>query len=302
MLLRIIFILFLGYALPIFAQRSGYDSLVIKANTALANKDFDTATMHYTAAFMAFGGRAFADDRYNAAKAFAANLKPDSAFFHLQRLYDKTEHLDYNILRAEPMFTPLHAAPKWSFLLEKLKPTMPELVAELHTIHDLDQNKRRFIDTCLAKFGHNSPEYKALWQTINRTDSINQVRIFELLDRYGWLGRQEVGGKGASAVFLVVQHADLAAQEKYVPLMRTAAANGNAQKSSLAMLEDRILMRNNKKQRYGTQQRRDNGTSNYYYYPTEDPENLNKRRLEIGMSPLSDDIIAELKRKNETEK
>lgn len=73
------------------------------------------------------------------------------------------------------------------------------------------------------------------------------------LDERGWLGPDVIGQTGNSTLFLVIQHADLVTQEKYLPMMREAVTKGNAKGSSLALLEDRVLIRNGKQQRYGSQ-------------------------------------------------
>lgn len=87
------------------------------------------------------------------------------------------------------------------------------------------------------------------------------------------------------ALFLVIQHADLTIQEKYLPLMRVAVANKKAKVTDLALLEDRVLMRQNKQQIYGSQVRKDSG-GGWIVHPIEGPANVDKRRSEIGLEPI----------------
>lgn len=110
----------------------------------------------------------------------------------------------------------------------------------------------------------------------------------QILDKYGWLGPNEVGGKVNSALWAVIQHADKQTQEEYLPMMREAVNNGKARGSSLALLEDRIATGQGKKQIYGTQIGTDSQTGKHYILPIEDEPNVNKRRQSVGLPPLED--------------
>ncbi len=90
-------------------------------------------------------------------------------------------------------------------------------------------------------------------------------------------------------MFLVIQHADIQVQDKYLPMMREAVAAGKAQGSSLAMLEDRVAMRHCNKQIYGSQVIND--PAGKYLCPVTDPDNLDKRRASVGLEPIADYLI-----------
>lgn len=51
-----------------------------------------------------------------------------------------------------------------------------------------------------------------------------------------------VGNKGSTTLFLVIQHADLGTQVKYLPMVREAVKQHKAQASNLALLEDRVAL------------------------------------------------------------
>ena len=72
--------------------------------------------------------------------------------------------------------------------------------------------------------------------------------------------------------------------------MREAVKKGNARSSSLALLEDRVSLRKGGKQIYGSQIGRDQGTGDHYVLPLEDPENVDKRRAEVGLGPIANYI------------
>ncbi|MBK9419532.1 MAG: hypothetical protein IPN44_00595 [Flavobacteriales bacterium] len=109
-----------------------------------------------------------------------------------------------------------------------------------------------------------------------------------ILDERGWLGADIIGGKGNATLFLVIQHADQATQERYLPMMREAVAKGNAEGSSLALLEDRVALGQGKRQIYGSQIGRDNDTGEYFILPLEDPDKVDERRGQVGLDPLAE--------------
>lgn len=131
---------------------------------------------------------------------------------------------------------------------------------------------------------------KAHWKIINEKDSINLIKVKKILDERGWLGADIIGNQGNSTLFLVIQHSDIETQEKYLPMMREAVSKGNARASSLALLEDRVALRKGGKQIYGSQVGRDQETGEYYVLPLVDPDNVDKRRAEVGLGTIQDYI------------
>ena len=147
------------------------------------------------------------------------------------------------------------------------------------------------METCAhleeKEHGRESEEMTALWKTINEKDSINLIAVKKILDERGWLGPEVVGGRGNTTLFLVIQHADLETQEHYLPMMREAVKNGKARGSSLALLEDRVAMRNGKEQIYGSQiHRKEDGS--FYVNDLQEPEYVNQRRAEVGLGPIEE--------------
>lgn len=138
-------------------------------------------------------------------------------------------------------------------------------------------------------------ELMAVMPEMHRIDSTNQIIVFQIIDKYGWLPQSKVGKEAASSIFYVVQHSNLSAMEKYFPLLQQRAQEGEASKVHAAMMEDRILMWQGKKQIYGTQATtmgREDGRM--AIWPIEDPENVNKRRAEVGMANTIEENAARL--------
>jgi hypothetical protein len=161
------------------------------------------------------------------------------------------------------------------------------LVKQLDSIGNNDQTHRGQLESIQARYGGNSKELKDLWRIINKNDSLNQIKVERILNTYGWMGKDIIGEKGNTTLFLVIQHAGIAMQEKYLPLMRDAVKKGNAKASSLALLEDRVALRQGKRQIYGSQVAWNMITNEYYVLPLDDPDNVDKRRAQVGLPALS---------------
>ena len=115
----------------------------------------------------------------------------------------------------------------------------------------------------------------------------NLDRIIEIIDTKGWPKKSVVKEDAALTVFLVIQHADLETQKKYLPIMKEAANNGEADWSSLALLIDRVNLGEGKEQIYGSQIYR-NEDGSFYVKDLEEPEYVNQRRKEVGLGPIED--------------
>jgi hypothetical protein len=145
------------------------------------------------------------------------------------------------------------------------------IIKALTLVRDRDQKTRT---------GRDSAHYMAL------IDSSNQAMVTALIDKYGWPGKAFVGAMGNNTVFLVIQHADLATQEKYLPLMMQSVADSQSRLCDLALLQDRVLMRRGKKQIYGSQVVPDKNTGAMMIYPIEDEAHVNERRAKAGLEPI----------------
>jgi len=163
-----------------------------------------------------------------------------------------------------------------------------KLIKQLGVIQKSDQENREKLIDILEKDGKDSQVFKELNKKIKVIDSSNMVQVAKILDNRGWLGEDVIGKQGNVTLFLVVQHANLETQKKYLPMLKDAVKNGNAKPSFLAMLEDRVAMLDGKKQIYGSQVDTNKETGELYVHPIIDPDNVDKRRAEVGLGKLSD--------------
>lgn len=259
-------------------------------------KDYANSAKKYQEGFDAIGGKAFPNDRYNASCSFSLAENSDKAFYHLFRLAKDSKYSNLGHITTDTDLDFLHKDKKWNELISivkvnkefKEKDLDKPLVTMLDSIFQKDQKYRNQYGTVLKKYGKDSKEIKKLLKLNKESDSLNLLQITKLLDEKGWLGKNVIGGMGNATLFLVIQHSDIDTQLKYLPMMKDAAEKGNASASSLALLEDRIALRQGKRQIYGSQIHSDKETQEKYVAPLIDPENVDKRRAEVGLGKLAD--------------
>ncbi len=163
-----------------------------------------------------------------------------------------------------------------------------ELKKRLELIAVEDQTLRLLLPEVGEKFGNGSEEEKFIWSLIHRQDSICLNSTIKILNQYGWLGKSKVGDKANQALWLVIQHAELEQQERYLPLLKESVENGESEGWHLAFLQDRILMRKKMNQIYGSQASWDKSINKMKIYPIDDVENVNKRRKELGLETIEE--------------
>ena len=150
-----------------------------------------------------------------------------------------------------------------------------ELSAELVQRSGRDQAARKSL-----RPGHGMAEWEAVVAPVDRD---NTARLREIVAQHGWPGHELVGRAGAHAAWLLAQHAPPDVQEECLPLLRDAAARGDAGPVELAYLEDRVLMHRGEPQVYGTQYRERDGVLTLW--TVRDPAGLDARRAALGLEP-----------------
>lgn len=281
-------------------NQAKYSELVKEASNLYELKDYKQSAEKYKAAFDQLDGKAYSNDRYDAACAYALANDLENSFYHLFYLAEnpKIRYKNLAHVSSDSDLNTLHTDERWNKLIGIIEANKKEyeknfdlpLVAILDTIYQSDQGLRKQINAKEQQYGRDSEEMKAHWKLIHETDSINLVKVKKILDERGWLGPAIIGSQGNSTLFLVIQHSDLETQINYLPMMQEAVKLGNARGSSLALLEDRIAIRQGKRQVYGSQIARDPETGEYYVSPLMDPEKVNERRAEVGLGTIQDYI------------
>ena len=188
---------------------------------------------------------------------------------------------------------------------------IPALIAGKYPvlIFRREEDIRTKVDSLLCTVGRRDQAVRTDWAKIvtgnvtqeeaieyalkmEETDSTNLVVVSHILDCYGWLdGLSQEANK---AIFLVIDHSDLETMNRYQGLFHKAAEKGYISFGDLVAMEDRMLMNDGKPQKYGTQAYAlgREGESIIYIWPVEEPEKLNERRADAGLSPIEDYLEA----------
>lgn len=153
----------------------------------------------------------------------------------------------------------------------------------------LDMKRRDLeVRAGLLQAGELFDGYHPRMETLHRAHA---ERLGAILDEHGWPGRSLVGGDGAEAAWLVVQHAigAPALQRRVRDLLVEAVGLGEAEPWTWASLDDRIRTFEGRLQRYGTQfDWDDEGTLSPL--PIEDPQGVDDRRSELGLETLDERV------------
>lgn len=120
-----------------------------------------------------------------------------------------------------------------------------------------------------------------------RLDSQNLKIVTEYIDKYGWPAKYEIGFVGQRAIGMVIQHSPLKVQEKYYSSLVQTYKRDSSLFEFLALLEDRINVRNHKYQYYGTQVVSFKGKSMLYPVVNIDSIDIYRKRLGNFM-PIAD--------------
>lgn len=279
------------FASSLFGQT--YKNLVQQADSLYTAKDYKASNAVYQQAFKL--AKKNPNDLYNAACSAALAGDYKNAFDLLESAF-QNGWMNIDHLKKDTDLEGLHADKKWQKFVDKMQGKLDAIEAnydqplrrELLAILTDDQTIRNQYIAATKKLGYSHSTVDSLGKIMLYKDSVNLIKVTKILDEKGWLGKDKVGEQANQALFLVVQHADLKTQEKYLPMMREAVKKGNATGSSLALLEDRVALRQGKKQIYGSQIYRNEQTNKHYVAALEDPDNVDKRRTEVGLGLIAD--------------
>ena len=118
-------------------------------------------------------------------------------------------------------------------------------------------------------------------------DSLRTARLREIVRTHGWPGRSLVGEDGARAALLILQHSGSTTfQRALLPELVSAAEQGEVGKGDVAMLTDRVLVREGRPQRYGSSFSMHDGR--LVPDPIEDLAGLEARRAAVGLPTMAE--------------
>lgn len=281
------------FAIFITSYGQNYKDLIKKGDSCYKAKEYKISRDYFEKAFKI--EHANPSHLYNGACA-AALANDNSKAFDWLNLSVENGYVNITHLKIDSDLTSLHSKNEWNELIVKLEKKLEiievnydkPLQKELLSIYEEDQGMRI---KYMSVYNNPNPDRKkmdSIGKIMNYKDSLNLIKVTKILDTKGWVGKDVVGEEANKTIFLVIQHADLQTQQKYLPMMQEAVNKGNANGANLALLEDRVALRQGKKQIYGSQIGRDKETNKYYVSILEDPDNVDKRRAEIGLQPMAD--------------
>ncbi|WP_316795472.1 DUF6624 domain-containing protein [Pedobacter agri] len=284
-----------------YAQEFKYFDNLDQALKYYHEKRYADAGRAFELAFTELKGKSTQSNFYNAACAWSLAKNNDKAFFYLQKIIDGkviTGWDDpvefYDMLIKDSDFLNITTDPRWTILLQEaernktkfLKGIKQELADPIKKMGVSDQAIRLKLDSVRKISGLNSEAEQAVITEMKKRDSANFKVFEEIITKYGWLGPHEIGYKNNQYLFLILQHADLESQRKYLPLFRKSHKLGRVLPKDLAYLEDRVNMRDGKMQQYGSQTLIDKNTKKYILFPVEDVEHVDERRAAVGLESL----------------
>ena len=274
-------------------QSQTYRDYVTKADNYYTNKDYKSAVEYYEKAFKI--EHKSSSDLYNAACAAALNNDDDKAFKWLDLAIDNGyENIAH--IKIDSDLKSLHDTKEWKMTIDKLQKRMDILSAnydkplqkELLDIYTEDQGIRGEFMKIYKDPNSDKKKIDSIGKLMRKKDSINLIQVIKILDEKGWVGKDVVGAQANQTLFLVIQHSDLKYQQKYLPMMREAVKKGNANPGNLAYLEDRVALREGRRQIYGSQSSKNKTTNKLYISPMIDPDNVDKRRAEVGLGTMAE--------------
>ena len=271
-----------------------YFEYIDQAKNSFAKKEYKKSSDLYANAFRLNAGKAFSQDRYNAARSWSLAGDKDSAFVQLFKVATLYDFTNYNQISEEKDFFSLHNDKRWTEITSLVKQNISNIDSKLNSglVILLDSVYRDFYSSRLTEiriknvFGHESDESKDIKKPIEQNDSVNLSIVLSIIDKYGWLGKDVVGFIGNYALALIIQHADIQIQDKYLPIAKEAFKNKNMEAYDYALIVDKVALKHGKQQLYGTVLI--NIANKNYVAPIEDVENVDKKRELLGLKSMNE--------------
>ena len=168
------------------------------------------------------------------------------------------------------------------------EPTHPELRKRLIKLYVDDQYTRgnRLDDLMRA---YQIPIDSVSKVSGVQVDANNREALKAIIAEYGFPTAKMVGSEAMKGVFFIIQHADRDPewQRDQLPHIKEAVDRGDLDASDYAYLYDRIQVNAGNPQRYGSQFRKvDKEAGIAELAEVENPDQLDRRRMEMGMMPI----------------
>ncbi|WP_299439965.1 DUF6624 domain-containing protein [uncultured Aquimarina sp.] len=223
-----------------------------------------------------------------AAMIYTANNKNKKALLSIESATDNG-FKDSELLNSIPEFSSLQKDLKWKSILEKIKLKNeehlksiqnPEVLKELKVMYRKDQEELQKYEESISTLDSNATaqEYRDLFKKVENRWEINRSKLDSIVNIHGWPGYKLVGEYGAKLAWAIPQHhPDVFYKETCLSLIEQSLLKNDTDPNYYAELNDRIARETWQKQTYGASMKETTP------YPIQDPENVNKRRYELGL-------------------
>lgn len=222
------------------------------------------------------------------ATIFASNDELNSAFKSLDIAIESGLR-DIELLSTYPDLSTLRDDSRWNKILEKTKAKKLEYIKNIENPEVLNVLEKMWAadQQALAQYEQNinkldskatQKDYDSLFRPIEAQWDENRERLDSIIEIHGWPGNKLVGEDGAKLAWAIPQHHhDVFYKKKCLALIKKSVDKDDLDPNHFAELNDRIARETWQKQNYGA------SMGKTAPYPIEDPVNVNKRRIELGL-------------------
>lgn len=150
------------------------------------------------------------------------------------------------------------------------------------------QSCQPFVDSLNAMAARDQAIRRAPWNEENSQkmaviDSTNTAHLKALIAQYGFPTRSLVGNTASNQAWLIAQHSNPKFLGEFLKSYRKAVKQNDAEKTNLALMEDRHRMNEGLPQLYGSQLFGLNA-----FYPIANIDGLDERRQLMGLEPIKE--------------
>lgn len=121
------------------------------------------------------------------------------------------------------------------------------------------------------------------WKEVAAVDSANTAQLERLIAQYGFPTWSLVGFAASGQAWLIAQHSNLAFLGEFLKSYRKAVKENDAEKSKLALMEDRHRMNEGRPQLYGSQLFGHNA-----FFPISNIDGVDERRQSMDLEPIKE--------------
>lgn len=166
------------------------------------------------------------------------------------------------------------------------------LKKEISEMYTADQRCREMLRSFKNTVVSNTDSLYKLEKQVRTVDSLHYFKLRKFVDLHGFPGYDLVGKDFSDSFWNLVQHQDdyPAFQEEVLRKMWLEVSRNNATGIYYAYLLDRVKVNAGALQVYGTQMRLSADSTSFEPQPAIDPQNLDRRRAEVGLPPMREYI------------